>query len=109
MDANDIRSRMERHAGFYPQTLTDKALREAGCMSTVCALPEDINERARFLANVLVQMMGMPKTDDTLKPIVGQLCQALSYMVNSASWRDGELHEFDRLELKRKLARFGDR
>jgi len=53
-----------------------------------------------------VQSLTRSPQDDRLRSTVGQLAQALSYMLNSTSWQDGELHEFDLGEIKRKLRRF---
>lgn len=76
-------------------------------MDRVCVLPEQFNERMSYLADVLVQSIRSTSVkDDRLRSTIGQLSQALSYMMNSASWRDGELHEFDEIELQSKLGRF---
>jgi hypothetical protein len=97
---------MNARRGLYPDQLTREGLREANCSELVCVLPKDFDERVRYLGNTLVQMMTRMQVDDQLRMTVGQLCQALSYMLNSSSWRDGKLHDFDRDELKRKLGRF---
>lgn len=104
--ADEVRAAMEHRRGMCPDQLTRDGLREAGCSELVCVLPKDFDERIRYLGNTLVQMLTRTKVDDQLRATVGELCQALSYMLNSSSWRDGELHEFDRDELKRKLGRF---
>lgn len=106
LSADDIKSRMERHSGIYPEELTVAALREAGCMSTVMMLPEGFNDRVRYLGNLLVQMTRDVKCDESLKYRFGALSQAMSYLLNSTSWSDGELHDFDAKELKRKLQHF---
>lgn len=69
-------------------------------------LPEGFNNRASYMADVLVQMLGMgsPVKGD-LRLVSGVLCQTLSYLVNSKSWRDGELHDFDLEEIRRKVGR----
>jgi hypothetical protein len=105
--ADEIVSAMERRASLAPEHLTSSALREAGCMGRVCVLPEQFNERMSYLADVLVQSVRSSIVkDDRLRSTLGQLAQAMSYMMNSASWRDGELHDFDALELQLKLRRF---
>lgn len=78
-----------------------ESLREAGCWDKILVLPEPLNERLTYLGDALVQSV-KPK-DDKLRFVMGRLCQSLSYMLNSASWREGELHEFDLDEIKRKL------
>ena len=106
MDAEDIRYAMQQKATVSPDEISGASLRDAGCLDRVCVLPEQFNERVRYLANVLVRMLTRKPEDDQLRATVGQLCQSLSYMMNSASWRDGELHDFDLLELQMKLGRF---
>ena len=103
--AKDIKSLCERRIGIPPEELSTAALREAGMMDHVCVLPEAHNERERYLADVLVQMFCRAPKDDRLRAVVGNLCQALSYMMNSASWREVELHDFDLQEVKAKLRR----
>ena len=78
-------------------------------MDRVCVLPENINERLSYLADVLVQAVTRQPKDDQLRFVVGRLCQSLSYVMNSASWRDGVLHDFDRAEVERKLGRLTNR
>ena len=106
MNAEEIRYAMQKRVSISPDQLIGATLREAGCMDRVCVLPEQFDERVSYLADVLVQMVTRKPVDDKLRSTVGQLCQSLSYMMNSASWRDGELHDFDLLELKLKLGRF---
>ena len=109
MTAEQIKSRMDSHASFALDELTEAALREAGCLERVAVLPEQFNERVRCLGNLLVQMLTKTPEDGQLRGMVGTLAQSLSYMLNSASWRDGVLHDFDAHELKRKLQRFAGR
>ena len=107
MSENLIVSAMKRRVSIAPEELTSAALREAGCLEKVCVLPEKFNERMSYLADVLVQSVcNSSVEDDQLRSTIGQLAQAMSYMMNSASWRDGKLHDFDRDELQRKLSRF---
>lgn len=76
--------------------------------SVVCVLPKDFMERVSYIGNLLSQMTMDSKgiKDDQLRLVAGKLCQAVSYMLNSCSWRDGELHDFDYEELRRKLSVF---
>lgn len=107
MDAEEIKEAMIERRGVYPDQLTREALRAAGCWEMVCVLPSDINDRIRFLANVMVQSISKSKVDDDkLRSIIGTLCQSLSYMMNSCSWREGKLHDFDEKEIQRKLKHF---
>ena len=106
MNADEIKQAMEDRRGVYPDQLTRKELHEAGCSELVCILPSDFNERISYLGNTLTQMLTRSPKDDRLRATVGQLCQALSYMLNSCSWQEGELHDFDYQELQAKLGRF---
>lgn len=107
MDADDIEYAVEQRATIPPEGITKDALRSAGCLERVCALPVEYEDRMSYLADLLVQSVNNKSVkDDRLRSTVGQLCQALSYMMNSCSWREGELHDFDYAELQRKLGRF---
>ena len=108
MDAEEIKQAMQNRRGLHLEELTIEALREAGCMDVVMAIPKDFMERTSYIGNLLAQMTMDSKgvKDDRLRLVVGQLCQALSYMMNSCSWREGELHDFDYQELQSKLGRF---
>jgi len=107
MDAEQIKYAMDNRSSLPPEELTATMLREAGCLERVCVLPSDFKERMSYLANVLVQSISTQNVnDDRLRSTVGELSQALCYMMNSASWREGELHDFDSLELQEKLGRF---
>ncbi len=37
--------------------------------------------------------------------ILQAMTQIMCHMVNSTSWEEGELHEFDRIEIKRRLSK----
>lgn len=100
---SDIRYAMQNRQTVSPDDLTAAKLRSVGCMSGVCVLPEPFNERASYLADILVQMVARKPKDDDLRFVVGRLCQTLGYTLNSASWREGELHDFDLQEVRRKL------
>lgn len=103
-DAEAIQATMKLRAGFHLEELTEAALRQAGCLPTVAVLPEPFNERVRYLGDLLVQMVVKSKCgDDRLRHTVGTLAQSFSYLLNSSSWADGTLHEFDKDELSRKL------
>ena len=107
VDAEEIKNAMDGRRGVWPDEITREALREAGCLETVCVLPSDFRERMSYLANVLVQSISNQAVkDDRLRSTVGQLSQALCYMMNSCSWHEGELHDFDYAELQSKLGRF---
>ena len=108
MDVEELKYAVEKRIGVPPDEITDAMLREAGLQGRVFVLPEKFNERASYMADVLVQMLGIgsPIKGD-LRMASGTICQALSYLVNSASWRDGELHDFDLDEIRRKVGRLG--
>ena len=102
----EIKSCMERRVGLYPSELTQDALREAECLEQVMALPKGFDDRVRYFANLVVQMVGSSKCDDRLRSRISALAQSMSYLANSSSWTDGKLHDFDERELKRKLQHF---
>jgi len=104
--AEHIKLIMERRTSCLPSELSESALREAGCWERVAVLPESFSERASYLGDMLVQML-KPKNSE-LRAVVGPITQALSYLLNSASWREGELHDFDLDEIKRKLSRLAN-
>ena len=57
--------------------------------------------------DVLVQSVNTESVkDDRLRLVVGRLCHAMSYMINSCSWHEGELHDFDYREIQSKLSPF---
>lgn len=107
MNAEEIKDAMDNRRGMQLEELTKEALREAGCMDVVMAIPADFKERTSYFGNLLAQMTMDNKgvKDDRLRLVVGQLCQSLSYMMNSCSWQEGELHDFDLDEIRRKLGR----
>lgn len=107
MDSAEIRYAVENRVTVYPEGITKESLREAGCAERVAILPREYKDRMSYLADVLVQSVDSKTVkDDRLRSAVGSLCQALSYMLNSCSWQEGELHDFDYAELQRKLGRF---
>ena len=108
MDVGELKYAVEKRIGVSPDEISEARLRDAGLLGRVFLLPEPLNERARYMADVLVQMLGMgsPVKGD-LRMASGVLCQALSYLMNSSSWRDGELHDFDLDEIRRKVRRLG--
>ena len=101
--AEEIKLLMQEHSAMWLHELSTEALREAGCMDQVAVLPKDFNERARYLANVLVQMLSRKPEDERLRATVSMLTQALSYLMNSTSWQDQVLYDFDSANLKRKV------
>jgi hypothetical protein len=103
MNSQEIKYSLERRVSVPPDQLTSESLRNAGCLDRVCLLPENFNERASYLGDVLVQMLTRAPKDDNLRAFVGKLTLSLSYMLNSTSWQEGELFDFDVAEIKRKL------
>lgn len=107
VNTEDIKDALQRRVTVEPEEITKDDLRKADCLERVAVLPIDLHERMSYLADVLVQTINTRSVkDDRLRSTVGALCHALSYMMNSCSWQEGELHDFDYLELQRKLARF---
>lgn len=108
MDAEELKYSVEHRLGVVPDKIDEAMLREAGLDGRVFLLPKKFDERVRYMADMLVQMLGVgsPIKGD-MRLTSGILCQALSYLINSSSWRDGELHDFDLDEIRRKVARLG--
>ena len=108
MNVEEIKYAIKSRQSLPPDQVDAASLLAAGCQDRVFLLPENFNERVSYMADVLVQMLGFgsPVKGD-LRFASGVLCQALSYLVNSQSWRDGELHDFDREEIRRKVGRLG--
>jgi len=106
-DGLDVKQAMQERRGLRLEELTREALQAAGCMDVVMAIPQDFMERVSYVGNLLAQMTMDSKgiKDDRLRLVVGRLCQALSYMMNSCSWREGQLHDFDYQEVTSKLGR----
>lgn len=104
--ADEIKRMVQNRVSFSLNEISEETLRDAGCWERVFVLPEPFNERVSYLGGALVQMTTRKPEDDKLRSVVGKLCQSLSYILNSASWREGELHDFDLDELQRKLRRF---
>lgn len=106
MTPEEIKLAMKNRVSIPPDKVSEASLRDAGCLDRVCVLPEQFNERVSYLGDLLVQMLTRVKCDDELRIMVGKLCCALSYALNSSSWRDWELHAFDLDEIRRKIGRF---
>ena len=105
-DTDYIKWALKERASVEVAVVTGDALRAAGCWDRVAVLPKGTNDRFRYLGDLLVQMVRSAKTDAPLRSAVGTLTQSLSYLLNSQSWTDGKLHDFDEQELRRKLKRF---
>ena len=104
MSVESIRYALENRTAILPVEVDEKSLREAGCWDHVCVLPDQFDDRVRYLGDALVQSLTRSPKDDNLRLLVGTLCQSLSYVLNSTSWQDGELHDFDLDEIRRKLS-----
>lgn len=103
MNAEDIKRSMKERASICPSELDSETLREAGCLERVFVLPNDFNERVSYLGDMLVQICCRYPKDDRLRFTTGRICQTLSYLLNSSSWKDGTLYEFDLAEIRRKI------
>ena len=97
---------LKTHSGVSPDNITSADLQAAGCLDRVAVLPKPLNERLSYLSNVVVQSIRSVKCDDDLRSRMGSLTQALCYMMNSTSWADGELYDFDEQAITRKLQHF---
>ena len=108
MTTEELRYSLENRLGVSPDELRGADLRAAGLSDRVFLLPNNFNDKASYMAGVLVQMFGVgsPVTGD-LRMVAGVLCQSLSYLMNSTSWAAGELHGFDLSEIRRKVNRLG--
>ena len=103
----EIRYSVEHRRTIEPEGITEENLRNAGCLERVAVLPKDYKERMSYLADLLVQSVNSQSVkDDRLRLMVGRLCHAYSYMLNSCSWHEGELHDFDYREIQSKLSPF---
>ncbi len=107
VSAEEIRYAMDNRHGLNPAELTSDALSDAGCMDFVMPMPKEFKERVRHIGNLLAQMTTNSKCvkDENLGFVVRQLCQTLSYLLNSCSWQEGKLHDFDYEEIQAKLER----
>lgn len=77
-------------------------------------LPADTKERMQMLGNLFVGMMrnlyscpysSAVPMNDAMRIELKSLATTLSYLMNSSSFRDGVLHDFDRLEIDTRLKR----
>jgi hypothetical protein len=107
MSIEEIKHAVQNRKTIEPEGITENDLRIAGCLGRVAVLPYDRRERMSYLADVLVQSVNNELVkDDKLRLVVGRLCHALSYIINSCSWQEDELHDFDYRELQSKLKPF---
>ena len=104
MDSETLKHLVQKRTTFELSQLNTKLLLEAECWERVLVVPNNFCDRTSYLADVLVQMVCRPKDDD-LRYVVGQLTQSLCYLLNSASWREDKMHDFDLNEIRRKLGR----
>lgn len=107
MSLDEIRAAIANRHSIAPEHVNAKDLVQCGCMPRVFLLHEDYQLRMSYLADVLVQSVTSQPKDVKLKLFTSTLAMSLSYLMNSASWREGELFEFDADEIRRKLARIG--
>ncbi len=103
-----LKDAVKDHNGLYISQLSEldeKCFKEAGVDRIVALLPLDKNERLRYLGNILVQLIFNNKDfkEKRLGFYLGQQAQALSYLLNSFSFRNGEIEEFDKFEISNKL------
>ena len=107
LSAEELKVAHQDRRGVYPIELSADAMREAGFIEYVMLMPLDFNERVQYLGNMLAQMAPNSVKDDRLRFVAGRLCASLSYLLNSASFREGQLHDFDLREIQSRLGRLG--
>ena len=101
---------------FSPKEVIEnrKYVAEAGLWpDKVFLLPSDPKARMQMMGNLFVVMMRMlydaPQPtiplDDALRKELKNIASSLSYLMNSASFRSGILHDFDRFELDSRLGK----
>jgi len=104
-----------KHLGSgYPITAEEmianrSPLAEAGYYPDVCVpIAESFTLRVKTWANNLSHMVTAFRDIPVETKIVAELrilSRALAYLVNSASFRDKKYHEFDKIEIDRKVGR----
>ena len=105
MDVEELKRRVDGRTTFELSELSEDLLREADCWDRVLVVPNANSERVSYIADALVQMVTNIPKNDNLRYVVDQLTQSLCYLMNSASWREDELHDFDLAEIRSKLGR----
>ena len=111
MDIEEVRRRVESRVpiGLREWVESTQAISEAGFDPDACLLvSQNFKKRAQYLGDVVAQMFMRQEAksgDEGLAAELGALAQAFSHLLNSASFRDGKLHDFDKLEIARKLRR----
>lgn len=106
MTPEEIQKRLQAGEGVHPEEVTYEDLDEANCLSVMMPIPDDPHERAMLFANNLVQIcMGFRGKNEELLVEVRTLAAAVSYLLNSSSFIDGEYYEWDKREINRKLRR----
>ena len=110
LDSEDVQHLWQDHRPLSLREFAEStsAIEAAGFNPDVFFLvAKDFKQRVRYFGNVLVQMaLREPfQKDDRLMVEIRVLTQALSYLLNSSSFEDGKLHDFDKKEIDRKLSR----
>ena len=101
LSVEDLQARVVASNGVYPDEVNLDLLHEAECLSYLVVLPKDFNKRTQYLGNLLAQMCLAHKGE--LRMDLGRIAAALSYLLNSTSFREGKYHDYDKQEIKRKL------
>ena len=104
--AEDLKAFVHANQGVSPENLDPVEMARAGVSQRVVLVPGDQDTKVRYFGNLLVQMVCNRK--DRSSPLSVELhtiATALSYLLNSTSFVDGEYHPFDKDEIDRKLRR----
>lgn len=106
MTASDIHYALKNHVGVYPDDVSTETLREAGCMDTLMPLPDRYEDRISHIGNLLAQMCnGVRGKDEKLIMDLRIISSSLSYLINSASFQDGQYFDFDQSVINTRLRR----
>ena len=101
-----IEESIAANEGFWPDDETSNALRDAGCMYTVAAIPKDFHTRLKYFGNMFAQMCCAYKSKDEKLPITLKiLANAISYFLNSSSFSDEQYHSYDQAEIGQRMSR----
>lgn len=105
----DVLRRVEQHVPFTPEEVlaSREAIEAAGFRPDSCVLvKKKSKERVRQWGDDLVQMAcNATIQDDRLRAEVRSMTQALSHLLNSQSYEDGVLHDYDKKTIDCKLGR----
>jgi len=100
-----IKDALRSRNGVDCDNLTAEDLYDAGCVYFVAPLPKDFQKRVQYLGDLLAQMaLNHPVKDDQLRMVLRSIATAFSYLLNSTSYQEGTLRNFDAVEISQKLS-----